>query len=186
MGQAPIQKRKEKQIMKRLIVALGAAVFALGVHAAAVDWHFSMVAMDVNYEDLAGTVTLYFNDTLLGSATMEYGEASGDFVIDDAGGTIKAVAEVTNFSDGAGVLEYSYIVSALPLPGYPDMNSSLAAINASLEDGITMGATIDTYATVADNGYTPVGPIPPVIPEPTTGLLVLLGVAGLALRRRRA
>ena len=26
----------------------------------------------------------------------------------------------------------------------------------------------------------------PVIPEPTTGLLVLLGVAGLALRRRRA
>ena len=28
-------------------------------------------------------------------------------------------------------------------------------------------------------------PEPPVIPEPTTGLLVLLGVAGLALRRRR-
>lgn len=29
-------------------------------------------------------------------------------------------------------------------------------------------------------------PTTPVIPEPTTGLLVLLGVAGLALRRRRA
>ena len=29
-------------------------------------------------------------------------------------------------------------------------------------------------------------PTPPVVPEPTTGLLVLLGVAGLALRRRRA
>lgn len=28
------------------------------------------------------------------------------------------------------------------------------------------------------------GPTPPVIPEPTTGLLVLLGIAGLALRRR--
>ena len=28
------------------------------------------------------------------------------------------------------------------------------------------------------------GPTPPVVPEPTTGLLVLLGVAGLALRRR--
>lgn len=30
------------------------------------------------------------------------------------------------------------------------------------------------------------GPTPPVVPEPTTGLLVLLGIAGLALRRRRA
>ena len=27
---------------------------------------------------------------------------------------------------------------------------------------------------------------PPIVPEPTTGMLVLLGVAGLALRRRRA
>ena len=30
----------------------------------------------------------------------------------------------------------------------------------------------------------PSQPTPPVVPEPTTGLLVLLGVAGLALRRR--
>ena len=30
----------------------------------------------------------------------------------------------------------------------------------------------------------PTPPVPPVVPEPTTGLLVLLGVAGLALRRR--
>ena len=30
------------------------------------------------------------------------------------------------------------------------------------------------------------GPVPPVVPEPTSGLLLLVGVAGLALRRRRA
>ena len=30
----------------------------------------------------------------------------------------------------------------------------------------------------------PTPPVPPIVPEPTTGLLVLLGVAGLALRRR--
>ena len=32
----------------------------------------------------------------------------------------------------------------------------------------------------------PIGGSTPIIPEPTTGLLVLLGVAGLALKRKRA
>ena len=40
-------------------------------------------------------------------------------------------------------------------------------------------------STVGPSGWTASGTAP-VIPEPTTGLLVLLGVAGLALRRRRA
>ena len=30
------------------------------------------------------------------------------------------------------------------------------------------------------------GPVPPVVPEPTSAMLLLLGVAGLALRRRQA
>lgn len=42
-----------------------------------------------------------------------------------------------------------------------------------------------TLATAGPSGWTVAGEAP-VIPEPTTGLLVLLGVAGLALRRRRA
>lgn len=175
--------------MKNLIVALGAAVFAFGVHAASVDWHFAMTAMDANFEDLAGTVTLYFNDALIGTADMVGGEATGDFVLDvdtEVGGTVKAVAEITNFADGAGTLEYSYIISKLPMAGYPDIDSSLAAVSESIGNGITNDYTLDISQTAADNGYSPVGPTPPVIPEPTTGLLVLIGVAGLALRRRRA
>ena len=45
--------------------------------------------------------------------------------------------------------------------------------------------TTDTVFGASDWADTPApGPTPPVIPEPTTGLLVLLGVAGLALRCR--
>ena len=172
--------------MKKLITALGVVVFALGAHAAAVDWHFSTSAIDVNFEDLAGTITLYFNDALIGTATMENGGAEADVVVDTAGGTVKAVAEITNFADGAGTLEYTYVISSLPMSGYADIESSLAAVSDSIGAGITKDYTLDISMSAADNGYTPVGPTPPVVPEPTTGLLVLLGVAGLALRRRRA
>ena len=85
------------------------------------------------------------------------------------------------FSEGAGKLEYTYVISSLPLAGYPDVDSSLMAINSDVNDNITQYASIDLSAGTEANGYTP-----EAIPEPTTGLLVLLGVAGLALRRRRA
>ena len=169
--------------MKKLIVALGAAVFAFGVQAAAVNWHFSVSGEDMNAEELAGTVTLYFNDVLLGTAVYEYGAAEGDFEVDSAGGTIKAIATITNFADGAGTLEYTYVMPALPLPGYPDVDSSLGYVNTTISDAITSDGTIDISMNAADNGFTPAAP---VIPEPTTGLLVLLGIAGLALKRKQA
>ena len=62
--------------MKKIIVALGAVVFAFGVQAAAVNWHFSVTGEDMNAEELAGTIALYFNDTLIGNATYEYGAAA--------------------------------------------------------------------------------------------------------------
>ena len=49
--------------------------------------------------------------------------------------------------------------------------------------GVLNDGNIILSEGIAANGYSPAAP---VIPEPTTGLLVLLGVAGLALRRRRA
>ena len=165
--------------MKKIIAALFAVAFAYGAQAAAVNWDFYGYYEDVNGELLEGTVKVYLDDVLLSTMDIVNGEAQDSFNVDV--GTLKTVAEITNFSDGAGKLEYTYVISSLPLAGYPDVDSSLMAINSDVNDNITQYASIDLSAGTEANGYTP-----EAIPEPTTGLLVLLGVVGLALRRRRA
>jgi len=42
------------------------------------------------------------------------------------------------------------------------------------------GGALDLYASPASQGFTPAA-----VPEPTSGLLILLGMAGLALKRKR-
>ena len=168
--------------MKKLIATLFAVAIAYGANAAAVTWGFDGYYEDVNYEPLQGMLQVYLNDTLISTMSIVDGVAQDSFDVDT--GTLKIVATVTNFADGAGTTEWEYLISAIPMPGYPDAASTLSAIQGYIEQGVTHDYSIDISQTVADNGYSPVGPTPPVIPEPTTGLLVLIGVAGLALRRR--
>lgn len=170
--------------MKKLIVGLFAAACAFGAHAAAVNWDFYNYYEDVNGTTLEGTISIFLNDSLLTTMDIVDGEATDSFDVDV--GTLKAVADITNFSDGAGKLEYTYVIDSLPLDGYPDVASSLDQIGNQVMDAVTAYNSIDLDAGTEANGYTPVGPTPPVVPEPTTGLLVLLGVAGLALKRKRA
>lgn len=171
--------------MKKLIIGLFAAIIAIGAQAAATNWKFNTVALeDINGESLAGTITFFLDGTQIGQATIEDYSASADMMVDT--GLLKAVIEVTNFSDGAGIFEYTYNITSIPLPGFPDAETSMKELTGLVENAAVVDGSIDLFASAADNGFTPAGPTPPVIPEPTTGLLVLLGVAGLALRRRRA
>lgn len=174
--------------MKKIITGLFAMAFAIGAHAAATDWSFMAYLEDVNGTPLEGTVSLFLDGVSLGDPMVigaeEYATAKGNFQVD--AGTVKVVADITNFSDGEGTLEWQYVITSLPFPGDPDANSSISKLNGWIESAVTANYAIDLDAGLEANGYTPAGPTPPVIPEPTTGLLVLLGVAGLALRRRRA
>lgn len=173
--------------MKKLITGLFVVAFALGAQAAAINWGFSAYLEDINGTPLEGTVSLFLNGVSLGDPMVigaeDYATAKGSYQVDV--GTVKVVADITNFSDGEGKLEWEYVITSLPFPGDPDPQSSLISLNSMSEAAITGDYSIDLDAGVAANGYTPAGPTPPVVPEPTTGLLVLLGVAGLALRRSR-
>jgi len=168
--------------MKKLITGLFAVAFAIGAHAAATDWSFLAYLEDANGTPLEGTVSLFLDGVSLGSPMVigaeEYATAKGDFQVDV--GTVKAVADITNFSDGEGIFEWEYVITSIPFPGDPDAAASMGKLNGLVEGAITRDYSIDLDAGIAANGYTE------AVPEPTTGLLVLLGVAGLALRRRRA
>ncbi len=168
--------------MKKLITGLFAVAFAFGAHAAAVEWNFTAYLEDANGTPLEGTVSLFLDGVSLGAPMVigaeQYATAMGDFQVD--AGTLKVVADITNFSDGEGILEWEYIITSIPLPGYPDAQSTVAALSQMSEGAITKDYSIDLDAGIAANGYTE------AVPEPTTGLLVLLGIAGLALKRKRA
>ena len=171
--------------MKKILIGLFVMAFAISAQAAATNWHYDNWFADVNGDPVAGALSFFLDDTAIGSITIDGdGHAEGNVTIDN--GTLKIVTEITNFADGSGKSEWTYVISSIPLPGYPDPQSSLIALAQEHQLDVLINGDLDLTMSAADNGYSPVGPTPPIIPEPTTGLLVLIGVAGLALRRRRA
>ena len=170
--------------MKKLIVGLFAVALALGAQAAATSWAFSAYLEDAEGMPLEGTLYFYLDDVSIGSAIIgekDYATAEANLTVDV--GTVKVVADITNFSDGEGTLEWTRVITSIPFSGDPDPQTSMVNLTQEVQMGVLNDGNIILSEGIAANGYSPAAP---VIPEPTTGLLVLLGVAGLALRRRRA
>lgn len=192
--------------MKKLLIAAAIVCAAGVVQAATVTWSFGMINGYGNggkgWSDagLTGNVT----------AQLIIGSSLTDGVI---GGTVYDASSMIAFEDGyaypdaleiSGMANDTLYYSQLILKkGDSTLTSGIFEIAASsLEDGVTypnwaMGSDsvylndattgsltgLSTFNTVggafANAGWQNV-------PEPTSGLLLLIGVAGLALRRRRA
>ena len=123
-------------------------------------------------------------------AVFYYADASGD----DVGVRLdEAVLFTPGYTTGVAAMPEQNALAALP-PGTDLSGKSFwielyAGGSAAEENKVAWSLPID-YATMSHSlsrTLTELAPIyhPTVVPEPTGGLLVLLGLAGLALRRRR-
>ena len=182
--------------MKKLIIALVAAATAVVVNAASVSW--AVECLDYADESTVDVGTYWL--VAMGNST----DVSGFKVFEDGTysfgsgtvvetGSIPDAFSVMGSIDGLSAANNGDYYALVIWDGKNVANGGLwgvsdaAAISGIVDepptngDGIFFQNGTDSYgsAIFADQAVEP-------IPEPTSGLLIVLGMAGLALRRRRA
>ena len=182
--------------MKKLMIALGAVVMAATVNAATVSWGGAFSTPDLSDTLPAGTqfALLYSTSAFSGAATsvasFNVGAAANN------GGTIVSTYTIDSGDSsnwefasewdniGSNVNGYYAILTlngAGDKAAYMNMGSIEGTTATSpTEYLIYNGGWADDNLSLTSGGYTV------SVPEPTSGILMLLGMAGLALRRRRA
>ncbi len=167
--------------MKKIMIALATVACAFGVQAAAVDWSTG---------DLYGSNGEYISDntydgytysailTITGGGLAEDIVSTGIMDWDGFAATAEGLALNTTYSASLVITEYKGGVALNTLSASGEF---VTAASESFSKGITFedGTGFTTGGSLAGASWQ-------AVPEPTSGLLLLLGVAGLALRRKRA
>ena len=187
--------------MKKIMIAFAAVAITTFAQAAMVDWAFSSKNTIKTYSggdganiavyllntagtDYAktisgladGTVTTanittqgsYLGTGTTGSSGAKLGKASGQVTVASPGVDYSMVFV---YFENVGGKDYYYLSSAATGKSYDG--------SAEYPSGTTVSWASDAYSQSNWHEAT-------AVPEPTSGLLMLLGLAGLALKRKRA
>lgn len=193
--------------MKKMIMAAVAMAAAISMQAASVDWTLGRNAFK-NYGDTqnAGGTTLYLLNTASSSyAALISGIGDGSIKAADISSSAAYLGTATTANRGSlGTTTTShdsltagetYSLVFVAFNDNADYFYTSAAKNASAWDATGEYsqdlASVATWGTddYASSGWTAIssGDTPtPVVPEPTSGVLMLVGMGVLALRRKRA
>lgn len=174
--------------MKKLMIAAAIVCAAAFAHAANFNWGFNndQIFGPEGYVDgdgylLDGNAYLYIADTLIaGPANIDanYPYGSFDYSAVDTTGKVQTL--------GRGEIDFvgqAYKLVLQTLDGKYEV-----VVTGTSENGIVpagAGEPVFNYETFISSAQINAGDWQSV-PEPTSGLLLLLGVAGLALKRKRA
>ena len=173
--------------MKKLIMMLGAVLVGFMAQAATCAW--SGLNVSKNGSAAATDYTIYLIDSsVLTSDALRTALAGGD----TSALTGSAVVHTTNglaaganvrwnaagWGDFAAGTEYSFY--SVILNGALDDATAFMITDIVTKTAPATGALNMGFGLQASNTWTE------TVPEPTTGLLPLLGMAGLALRRKQA
>ena len=183
--------------MKKLMIA--AAIVCAAVASQAADAKWSVVASNVYKSDgvsqftgkgyifdgSVGTMQSVYNAFIANQAVDLTGESGYMATIDITSGGVNA-----EYTFGNVGTSYSKLYFAVVNGDEMYFSQELSGDGASLATALTYGtqgkdksklAALESNTATMQRWNTPAA-----VPEPTSGLLLLLGVAGMALRRRHA
>ena len=184
--------------MKKLMVLAAAVVASVAANAAAITWGSSAITMANDAKAGKGDVTGYLflvDATTYGTySSMTDGKTLSDAVYAAYGSSLSSasaskattakgmanIVDTTVYANGStayGIILYvegdNYMGNYATYTFTSDLDAEISSLSTTIGGDIGGGSNATAWSTAA-------------VPEPTSGLLMLLGMAGLALRRRRA
>ena len=181
--------------MKKLVVMGAVLCAAVAAQAASVNWNSAAKIADANGTALTSTAdySKLLNGGSIVLAILRDGKYNGNY--DVLGGSVafrespKAMAGKLkgsyDFTFADGLLKNGDVLGILFRDAKGNLSQLIYTADKSfVSDTLTLsGLTDDTFST--NFNYAASGTFT-VVPEPTSGLMILLGLAGLALRRKQA
>ena len=178
--------------MKKLIVSAIALVAAVAVNAATCEWNVTVGIYTPGYDEAAGTAYFYNAADISQAQVLALFNSKGDLSADALDSVAATGGKAIGLADPAPAEAFNGFYAIV---NAADGNLFIGSAADSIwDDGAKAGTwsalESDLYASIeparsAGEGFQGAGWYT-AVPEPTSGLLLLLGVAGLALRRRRA
>ena len=184
--------------MKKLMIAFTAAAMAVSVNAATVTWGSGTITLPSGTQAGKDAVTAYLftvTESVYNSyasysdaaklSTDIYAAYKGSLGTANATKTsnAKGVAKLSDDTDYAAGTYYAIVLYTATDSGieYYMGNYGMQTVESTMDVELTGLAN-----TLGGAGTTTTAWSTAAVPEPTSGLLLLLGVAGLALKRKRA